>query len=41
MHKGFWGVKRQGKRPLEIPGCMRKDDIKMELKDIGWGYGLD
>jgi hypothetical protein len=30
-------VKREGKRPLGRPGRRRKDNIKMGLKDVGWG----
>ena len=37
--------KPEGKRSLERFGCCWKDDIKMDVKKIGWscrldGYGL-
>jgi len=28
---------RQGKRPLGIPRCTGKDNIKMCLQEVGWG----
>jgi hypothetical protein len=27
----------QGKRPLGIPRCRGKDNIKMDLQEVGWG----
>jgi hypothetical protein len=30
-----------GKRPLGRPGCRWEDNIKIELKEVGSGYGLD
>jgi hypothetical protein len=30
----------KGKRPLERPRCRWVDNIKMDLKEIGWG-GMD
>jgi hypothetical protein len=32
--------KPEGKRPLGRPRCMWVDNIKMDLKEIGWG-GMD
>jgi hypothetical protein len=32
--------KAEGKRPLGGPGCRWEDNIKMDLRDIGWG-GMD
>jgi hypothetical protein len=34
--------KPEGKRPLERPRRRWMDNIKMDLREIGWGwYGLD
>jgi hypothetical protein len=32
--------KPEGKRPLGRPRCRRVNNIKMDLREIGW-YGLD
>jgi hypothetical protein len=32
--------KPEGKRPLVIPKCRWMDNIKMDLREIGWG-GMD
>jgi hypothetical protein len=32
--------KPEGRRPLGRPRCMWEDNIKMELREIGWG-GMD
>jgi hypothetical protein len=32
--------KPEGKRPLGIPRHRREDNIKMDLREIGWG-GMD
>jgi transposase len=32
--------KSEGKRPLGRPRCRRLDNIKMDLRDIGWD-GVD
>jgi hypothetical protein len=32
--------KPEGKRPLGRPRCMWEDNIKMDLREIGWG-GMD
>jgi hypothetical protein len=31
----------EGKRPLGRHWRRRKDDIKMDLPEVGWRYGLD
>jgi hypothetical protein len=31
----------EGRRPLGRPRCRWEDDIKMDLQEVGWGYGLD
>jgi hypothetical protein len=33
--------KPEGKRPLEIPRRSWEDNIKVDLREIGWVYGLD
>jgi hypothetical protein len=33
--------KPEGKRPLERPRRRREDGIKMDLREIGWGGGVD
>jgi hypothetical protein len=33
--------KPEGKRPLEKPRRRWKDNIRMDLRKIGWGCGLD
>jgi hypothetical protein len=40
MHVGFWWGKPDGKGPLGIPRDMWEDNIRMDLRDIGWG-GMD
>jgi hypothetical protein len=35
--KGFGGETR-GKKPLERPRLKWKDNIKMDLEEVGWGY---
>jgi hypothetical protein len=34
-------VKPEGKRPFERPRRRWKDGIKMDLREIGWGCGVD
>jgi hypothetical protein len=29
-----------GRRPLGRPRCRWKDNIKMDLQEVGWGHGL-
>jgi hypothetical protein len=31
----------EGRRPLRRPMRRWEDNIKMDLKDVGWGHGLD
>jgi hypothetical protein len=33
--------KPEGRRPLERPRRRREDNIKMDLREVGWGHGLD
>ena len=33
--------KPDGKRPLGRPRYRWEDNIKMDLQEVGWGYGLD
>jgi hypothetical protein len=33
--------KPEGKRPLGRPRSRWKDEIKMDLKEIGWGGGVE
>ena len=33
--------KPEGRRPLERPRCKWEDDIKIELREVGGGNGLD
>jgi hypothetical protein len=37
MHIGFWWKKREGKRQLRRPRCRWVDNIKIDLREIGWG----
>jgi hypothetical protein len=34
-------VKPKGERQLERPRRRWEDNIKMNLRDVGWGHGLD
>jgi hypothetical protein len=36
-----WVEKPAGKRPPERPRCGLEDHIKMDLREVGWWYGLD
>jgi len=40
VYTGFWWGRPEGKRPL---GRLRRrwENIKMDLQEVGWGYGLD
>jgi hypothetical protein len=40
MHIGFWWGKSEGKRPLARPRRRWVDNIKMDLRKIGW-VGMD
>jgi hypothetical protein len=31
----------EGNRPLGIPRRRLEDNIKLDLQEVGWGYGLD
>jgi len=33
--------KPEGKRPLGRPKHRWEDNIKMDLQEVGWGFGLD
>jgi hypothetical protein len=33
--------KPDGKRPLGRPRLRWEDNIKMDLREVGWGHGLD
>jgi hypothetical protein len=33
--------KPEGKRSLGRPRCRGEDNIKMDLQEVGWEYGLD
>jgi hypothetical protein len=33
--------KPEGKRPLERPTCRWENVIKMDVREIGWGGGVD
>jgi hypothetical protein len=36
---GFWCESPKEKRQLERPRCRWKYGIKMDLREIGWGWG--
>jgi hypothetical protein len=41
MHIGYrWKIQKEGKRPLEKPRRRWADDIKMDLREVGW-VGMD
>jgi hypothetical protein len=40
VHRVLEG-KPEGKRLLRRPKRRREDNIKMDLQEVGWGYGLD
>jgi hypothetical protein len=31
----------EGRQPLGRPRRRREDNIKINLQEVGWGYGLD
>jgi hypothetical protein len=33
--------KPEGKRPLERPRRRREDGVRIDLREIGWGGGVD
>jgi len=36
-YTGFWVEKPEGKRPLGIPRRRLEDNIKTDLREVGWG----
>jgi hypothetical protein len=40
MQIGFWWEKSEGKTPLERPKHRWEDNIKIGLRELGWG-GMD
>jgi hypothetical protein len=36
MHVGYWWESRKEKRALRRPRCRWVDNIKMNLREIGW-----
>jgi hypothetical protein len=41
VHTGvLWGKLRE-KSPIERPRCRWKENIKLNLQDMGWRHGLD
>jgi hypothetical protein len=40
MHIGYWWGKTEGKRPLGRPRPRWADNIKIDLREIGWD-GMD
>jgi hypothetical protein len=40
MHVGYWWKSQEGKRPLGGPRCRWVDNIKMDLRELGWD-GMD
>jgi len=44
LRRGAYRVlvgKSKGKRPLGRPSCRWEDNIKMDLREVGWGHGMD
>jgi hypothetical protein len=39
-HVGFWWGKSEGRRPIGRPRRRWEDNIRMDLREIGWG-GMD
>jgi hypothetical protein len=37
MHIGFWWEMQERKRPLGTPRRRWEDNIKMDLRETGWG----
>jgi hypothetical protein len=33
--------KPEGRRPLDRPRLRWEDNIKLDLREVGWGHGLD
>jgi hypothetical protein len=40
MHSGFLAEKPEGKRPVRRPRSGWEENIKMDIREIGWG-GMD
>jgi hypothetical protein len=40
MNTIFFPGKREGKRPLETPTHIWQDNVRIDLREIGWG-GVD
>jgi hypothetical protein len=38
---GFFVGKPEGRRPLGRPRCRWEDNIKMDLREVAWGGGMD
>ena len=38
---GFWWGNLRERDQLEGPGVDVRDNIKMDLQEVGWGLGLD
>jgi hypothetical protein len=38
---GFWWGNMRGKKTLERHRHRWEDNIKMTIKEVGWGHGLD
>jgi hypothetical protein len=38
MHAVFWWESSEGKRPLGSPRRRSEYNIKMDLREIGWGF---
>jgi hypothetical protein len=38
MHTRFWWRRPERKRPFERPRLRRKDNIKIDVQEVGWGH---
>ena len=41
MHAGFWWGKPEGKRRHGRPRLRWEDNMKLNLREVGGGHGLD
>jgi hypothetical protein len=41
IKKNQTGVRSEGRRPLGRPRRRWEDNIKMDLRDVNWGHGMD
>ena len=41
MHTGFWCANLRERNHLEDTRRRWKDNIEMDLQEVGWGHGLD